>query len=84
MFVPAFGAMVLTKILYLAPSRAIAREKPNMPSFYNHQHMRFGKTAKMLGGLIKMTYCSCVICLPKVTVDPASASCVDDTSILLL
>jgi hypothetical protein len=32
-WVPALGAMVLTKMLYLAPSRARAREKPRMPHF---------------------------------------------------
>jgi hypothetical protein len=33
MAVPALGAMVLTKMLYLKPSRARAREKPRIPHF---------------------------------------------------
>lgn len=79
MSVPALGAMVLTRMLYLAPSRARVRERPRIPSFYNLSTLN----PKIKGKEICNTYSRCVVGLAKISVDTAGRGGVDNTAKLL-
>ena len=79
MLVPALGAIVLTNMLYFAPSRARARENPRIPNFWEDSVEQLRRR----GGWIPMTYCCGVIGLAKVTVDTTCARSIDNAAILL-
>src|SRR4051812_11793482 len=77
-WVPALGAMVLTKMLFFFPSRARARPKPRIPAFCNGSV--FGiQTRRLL-----KTYRGGIICLSKIAIDTGGAGRIDDPAVFLL
>ncbi len=78
MLVPALGAMVLTLMLYLAPSKARARENPRIPSFYL---LLVGPPVHHQGSL---TYRRSIVGLSEVAVNSTGACGVDNATILVL